>query len=135
MWACRPADNMEIDADKDDTDMAEAAPAADEEPEVQSPLKKAPKPETDDAGNPAAEPDKPSTAAASGGAPSTKALAAGKRKGLTVAKAATGERATVVAFSLCTFVLVQLAWGQLTTVLGLTHVPTLTSCPCFACRP
>lgn len=89
--------------------------AADEQPEVQSPLKKTPAPDADavaDADNepadasepslaaalaaaadvPASDKDKPSsTAAASGEAPSSKALAAGKRKGLTVAKAAAGE--------------------------------------------
>jgi hypothetical protein len=67
---------MEVYADEEQqhngTDIAEAVPAAGEEPEVQSPLKK-PRPETDEADEPAAEPDKPSTAAASAGAPSTKA--------------------------------------------------------------
>jgi hypothetical protein len=57
---------MEADKDEDqvDTEMADAAALADE-PEVQSPLKKAPAPE--------ASADKPSTAAASGGAPSSRA--------------------------------------------------------------
>lgn len=108
---------------------AEMPDAADEEPEVQSPLKKAPasdadadavadadadnKPSDDpepslaaaleaaadeptsDADKPSIDADKPSsTAAASGGAPSSKALAAGKRKGLTVAKAAAGAGST-----------------------------------------
>jgi hypothetical protein len=57
---------MEADKDEDqvDIEMADAAAPADE-PEVQSPLKKAPAPE--------ASADKPSTAAASGGAPSSRA--------------------------------------------------------------
>jgi hypothetical protein len=105
---------MEVDADKeqqqDDTDMADAVPLADEEPEVQSPLKKS-KPETYKADEPAAEPDKPSTAA----------LAAGKRKGLTVAKAAIGELHKLVS-SQKHLVQVQLAWGHVTSVLHHSHV-------------
>lgn len=68
---------METEAGKDeapvDTEMADAAAA--DEPEVQSPLKKAPSPE--------ASADKPGTAAASGGAPSRAKL---------VVKAAAGEK-------------------------------------------
>lgn len=79
----------------------EADEAREGEPEVQSPLKKAAAPEADDEQEEEKMEEAPATnqeesaaagvaAAASGGAASSKAMAAGKRKGLSVAKAATG---------------------------------------------
>jgi hypothetical protein len=97
--ACATEDVEGQDSEKDDTAMTDAA--AEGEPEVQSPLKKAPEPEPD-ADKPAAaeeaaksDSDKPATQAPALPATSSKALAAGKRKGLLVAKSATGEEITL----------------------------------------
>jgi hypothetical protein len=82
-----PAPDADADADADAD-----KPADDPEPSLAAALEAAADEPTSDADKPTTDTDKPSsTAAASGGAPSSKALAAGKRKGLTVAKAAAGE--------------------------------------------
>jgi hypothetical protein len=93
---------MEVDAvkesEQDDTAMTDAA--AEGEPEVQSPLKKAPEPEQEASDPAAAEEDEEApksdkAKAAPLPATSSKALAASKRKGLLVAKSATGAQIAV----------------------------------------